>query len=173
MRIRPLGAIAALLVATAASGCLSAQRAQIPADERFGHRYGSDSAGGRETVMILPADSAASFFFYPAPFDTVHVRPAPFREGVAPEFQQLPVEVLVKGSFPDSCTELQDMEQRRSANIVEVTLRIRRPRGAVCAAVMRPYRFYFLLTGEYAPGHYTLKLNDEYVPFQVAAPDSE
>lgn len=163
---------ALVLVALVIQGCIGAQRAQPPPDDQFGHRYGDDADGARRTIVIRPADSAQTYFYYPAPFDTVHVRPAPFREGMPPESQELPVEVLVKGSFPDSCTELQDLEQHRTGNIIEAHLRIRKPRGAICAAVVRPYRFYFMLTGEYRPGHYTLKLNDIYVPFQVTPPSN-
>lgn len=123
--------------------------------------------------MIAPAETEVEYFYYPAYFDTVHVRHAPFEERVPFELQELPVEVLLKGSLPDSCTELHDLEQDRAGNIIDVTLRIRKPRGAVCAAVMRPYRFYFELPGEYRPGHYTLRLNNRIVPFQITAPPRE
>lgn len=166
-RLRSFLALSAAVLLT---GCVGSQRAQRPPDEQFGHRYGEESERGRRTIVITPADTARAYFYYPALFDTVHVRPAPFRQGIEAEIQRLPVEVLVKGAFPDSCTELDDLEQHRTGNIIEARLRIRRPQGAICAAVMRPYRFYFMLTGEYGPGHYTLKLNEIYVPFQVTPP---
>lgn len=160
-----------VLATTTLVGCASIQRAELSEDERFGHRYENAAAGGRETVMIVPPDSEEQFFFYPAPFDSVHVRAAPFREGTPPDLQELPVEVLVKGSFPDACTELHELDQNRTAHIIEVQLRIRRPRGSVCAAVARPYRFYFMLPDAYRPGHYTIKLNEEIIPFQISVPE--
>ncbi|HEX7072225.1 MAG TPA: hypothetical protein VF190_15540 [Rhodothermales bacterium] len=171
MRSQYLPPCVALAIAVGVSACISSGQSTRPADERFGHRYDDASAAGRTTVVIAPADTNVLYFYYPAPFDTVHVRPAPFREGLEPELQELPVEVLVKGTFPDACTELDDLEQERSANIVNVDLTIRRPRGSVCAAVARPYRFYFMLPGQYRPGHYTLLLNEEIIPFQISAPD--
>ena len=167
MMIRERGVVLIAIAVMAASGCVGLQGAQIPADERFGHRYDNPSAAGRQTIVLAPQDTTTTYFYYPAPFDTVHVRPAPFREGSDPAQQQVPVEVLVKGAFPDACSELDDLEIHRAAHIIEAKLTIRRPRGAVCAAVVRPYRFYFMLDGEYGPGHYTMKLNDEIVPFQA------
>ena len=52
---------------------------------------------------------------------------------------------------------------------MEITLDTRRPRGALCAAVMRPYRFYLTLEGTYAAGPWTLKLNGAAYPFEVKA----
>lgn len=148
-----------------------AQRAEKPPDERYGHRYVDELAGGdRETIVIVPADTTRQYFDFPAPFDTVHVRPAPFPPGSQADLQGVPVEVLVKGSLPDACIELHDLQQERTGHLLQARLMIRRPRGAVCATVVRPYRFYFMLPGRFVPGHYTLKLNERIVPFQVFAP---
>ena len=165
---RPLSAL--VLGLLFAGGCVSTGNVERPPDERFGHRPEGGGPLDRELVYLAPADSVVEYFHYPAPFDSVHVRAAPFAEDAAPELQRLPVEVLVKGSFPDACTELHDLEQDRTGHIVNATLEIRKPQGAVCAAVLRPYRFYFMLPGEYGPGHYTLKLNDRVIPFQITAP---
>ena len=48
---------------------------------------------------------------------------------------------------------------------------MRKPQGAVCDAVRRPYRFYLTLEGLYAPGNYTLTINATEVPFAVRIPD--
>ena len=40
---------------------------------------------------------------------------------------------------------------------------MRRPNGTVCASVMRPYRFYVLLEGNFDDGNYALKVNDRYI----------
>jgi hypothetical protein len=156
------------------AGCFGPRAAQEPPpDERFGHRYADEAPDGRSTIVIAPPDTAKAYFYYPAVFDTVHVRPAPFGDVTSDATSETKVEILVKGSFPDACTELHEAEQTRSGHIVEVDLQMRKPQGAVCAAVRRPYRFYLMLTGRYAPGNYTLLINGDEFPFEVRAPDAE
>ena len=45
---------------------------------------------------------------------------------------------------------------------------MRRRRGVLCASVVRPYRFYLVLEGQYEQGHYTLKINGVAHTFVVA-----
>ncbi len=151
----------------ALAGCLGTRSAEQPPDERFGHRP-AGAADGRPIVTTTPADSAVAYFFYPAPFDTVVVRPAPLTAGV--QGQQVEVEVLVKGAFPDACSELHEVEQVRTGHLITATLRMRKPQGRICASVRRPYRFYVLLDGRYGVGSYTLKLNGTAVPFVIHPP---
>lgn len=160
------GGVVALLYL---AGCGVSQPAVQGPDERFGHRPSSGSDADREVVVIdAPADDE-SYFFYPAPVDTVVVRAAPFDAG-ADASQRVPVEVLIKGAFPDACTELHAAEQERYGHMLDLDLQMRRPRGAVCATVVRPYRFYLMLEGEYEAGDYTLKVNGAVYTFQVAPP---
>ena len=165
-----MGAVLAALVLV---GCVASREAEVLPDQRFGHRP-ADGADGRDLVVLVPPDSSQEYFFYPALFDTLHVRPASLEAAAgaaaAAAAEAVPVEVLVKGSFPDACMELHAVEQERIGHLVNVELLMRRPRGSVCASVVRPYRFYFLLDGAYAPGAYTLKLNGTVKPFVVAAP---
>ncbi len=135
------------------SACGGARNAAQSPDEKFGHRFDGTAPDGRLTTVIAPPDSAVSYMFYPAVYDTLHIRHFP---SSGPDSE---VEVLVKGSFPDSCSELHDVSQSRVEHIVDLNLQMRKPRGTVCASVMRPYRFYVLLDGQYRPGPYTLKLN--------------
>ena len=44
---------------------------------------------------------------------------------------------------------------------------MRLPLETVCAAVVRPFRFYLVLDDAYAEGSYTLSLNGTTTPFQV------
>lgn len=155
-----------LALVVVAAGCLGSQPREVPPEQRFGHRY-EDDESGRETIVITPPDSARAYFYYPAPIDTARVRPALFDENVPADSQVVPVEVLVEGAFPDGCTRLHHVEQDRHGHVVDVYLEMRRPQGAVCASVYRPYRFYLLLEGGYGPGHYTLKLNGKPFPFEV------
>jgi hypothetical protein len=142
----------------------------VTVDEQYGHRYDGQAPDGRETHVIVPADDAEEYAIHPAVFDTVHIRPQ-----MLESLKEAPVkvELLIKGSFPDSCTRLHSLVQERAGNIVNVSLDMRRPRSAICASVVRPYRFYVELEGEYSAGNYTLKLNDSIRTFTIRPTDSK
>lgn len=142
----------------------------LPADLQFGHRTANGADGRRLVVELAPPDSTRPHFEYPAIYDSVYVRVAPFDASRSADVQQVPVEVLVKGSLPDVCTELHELRQRRIGHLVEVALRMQRPIGAVCRLISQPYRYYFTLEGEYGPGAYVLKLNGRIHTFTVRAP---
>lgn len=163
---RALGVL--LLVGAGCAGSRAAE--ETPPDQRFGHRYEEEAPDGRRTIAITPPDSAMAYFYYPATFDTVLVRPAPFDVNIPAQGQVVDVEVLVKGAFPDACMELHTIGQERTGNIINATLEMRRPQGAICASVRRPYRFYVALEGRYGLGNYTLKLNGEAILFQILPP---
>ena len=157
-----LGALAAGLALAACGG------PRQTADRRYGHRAAGWGPDGRETLLIVPADSA-SVFVYPAVVDSVAVRPA--QRSVAAG-EAVPVEVLVKGALPDACSALNAVTQTRTGHFVTMALTMRQPRGAVCAQVVRPFRFYVRLDSLFEPGSYTLTLNGRVTPFQIreAAP---
>ena len=151
----------ALMGVLVAAGCRPS--AELAPDERYGHR--PDEA--QQTLLIRPPDSTLTYYTYTAYFDTLHVRVGPPAVGETAR----PVEVLVKGALPDGCTELAGVEQERAGHLVTVALTTRRPRGAVCPQVVRPFRFYLDLDGRYEPGAYTLKVNDVVHPFMVRPPE--
>lgn len=145
------------------AACAGSGGAADPADA-FGQRVEDEE---RETLLITPPDSAQEFFYYPAYTSEIVVRSGDVAEG------RRPVELLIKGALPDACTELHDIAQERKGHLVEVTFETRRPKGAVCAQVVRPYRFYYTLAEPLAPGDYTLKLNGSVHPFTVQPPREE
>ena len=156
--------ILSLVCVVAFTGCAGIRQTERPPDEQFGHRYEGRASDGRETIVISAPEGDREYVYYPATLDTVHVRQA------IPESQDAAttqVEVLIKGGFPDACTELHSVDQTRAERILDVILQMRRPRGVLCAAVVRPYRFYLLLDGQYEPGHYSLKINGASHPFVV------
>lgn len=157
------------ILSVTVAACLGSKEVEQPADERYGHRFEEQGPEGRRTIAILPADSAESYFYYPAVVDTVHVRPAPLASDLTSQ-REIPVEILVKGSMPDGCTQMHDVLQERYGHIIHVTVQMRRPQGSVCTRVMRPYRFYLRLDGTYGEGSYTLKLNNRIFPFSVRTP---
>ena len=147
------------LVLAACGG--SSGAADGPDRDRFGYRVGSDP--NRETMLIRPLSDSTRYLVYPAVVDSIAVRPAgrPLPgDGVA-------VEVLIQGALPDACAELTDVTQSRDSQFVTVDLTMRQPRETVCAAVVRPFRFYLMLDGAYPTGSYLLRLNGKTVPFQV------
>jgi len=172
--MRLLSMACVLLVLGLATGCVGSREAEeVPPDQRFGHRYANSGPDGRMTTAISQPDSSVSYFYYPAVFDTVVVRPEPFAPDIPAASQQVTVEVLIKGAFPDACSELHDVAQERAGNILDVALMMRKPEGSICASVRRPYRFYMMLEGSYGIGHYTLKLNNKNVAFQIMASEDE
>ena len=152
-----------LLSCIAFSGCMALRPVQE--ENQFGHREDGTSDDGRQTIMISPPDESIEYRFFDATYETVSIRPD--RVTAANQATGVPVEVLVKGSFPDSCSELHDVTQQRAGNLVLVTLTMRRPQGAVCASVLRPYRYYLDLEGVFTPGPYSMKLNESSHTFTV------
>lgn len=147
-------------------GCTSVRKADLDPEKQFGHRA-EDSTDGRITTVIAPPKGDQAYRYNDAFVDEVSVRPA---RGIP---MPVPVEILVKGAFPDSCTELHEAVQKRSGNLIEVSLRTRRPQSALCASVVRPFRFYLTLEGVFEAGPYTLKLNGDAYPFEVHEPNKQ
>ncbi len=146
------------------AACAGSGGKTVSPDEQFGHRYEGIAPDGRETVLIEPGDSAESYIELPVVFDSVHVRPAR-REALAGE--AVPVEVLIKGALPDACSELNQPTQQRIEHLVDVALSVRRPRGGICAEVVRPFRFYLPLDGTFTAGAYSLRINGVVYPFRI------
>lgn len=153
-----------LVLSVSLAACAGTGDGSVSPDEQFGHRYEGVAPDGRETVLIQPADSSAEYIELPVLLDSVHVRPAR-REALPGE--AVPVEVLVKGALPDACSELNAAAQERLEHFINVTLTVRRPRGAVCAEVVRPFRFYLPLDGTFTPGAFVLRINGAAHPFRI------
>jgi hypothetical protein len=117
-------------------------------DKEFGHRRPERTPEDPDIISVAPPDTTRSFFYTEAPVMEVIPRAGPAENGL------VPMEIFVRGAFPDACYELHAVEQRRSAQLVDVTLTARRPQGAFCATVVRPYRF---------------SVNGKQVPFEVRA----
>ena len=167
MRIVPLGFLLAMAMLSA---CTGSREKAADRDSVFGDRYEGLASDGRETVLLATPDSATAYLVTDAVLDSVSVRP--MRRAVAPG-ESVPVEVLVKGALPDACSELNAAMQRRAGHLIDVELTMRRPRGAVCAQVVRPFRFYLPLSGRYEAGSYTLKVNGAVYPFRLRAADPD
>ncbi len=162
-----IAAISAVLVLLA--GCFGSQPETIPPDQRYGHRYPEEGPEGRMVVHLTPPEAGAEYFYYPAPVDTLHVRPAPFSYDAAGD-PVTQIEVLIKGAFPNGCYELSDVEQEAAAQLITLTLTMRTRQDALCPNARRPYRFYYELDGRFSPGAYLIKLNETNFTFMLDAP---
>lgn len=163
-----------LLMTLGLASCISFSRNEPLPEDRFGYRLEGTTDDGRTTITINPPAADVEYRYFPAGFESLHVRPGPpGTSGDAAGTAQdgIQVEILVKGAFPDACSELHDVSQERIGHFIEITLQMRRPVGSVCAAVLRPYRFYLTLDGRYAPGAYTLTLNGRTTPFEIRDAD--
>ncbi|MEM0963145.1 MAG: hypothetical protein AAGK21_11495, partial [Bacteroidota bacterium] len=129
--------------------------------DQFGYRIGSDD--GRETVLLYPVTDSTQYLVYPAVVDSVGVRPA----GRPASGDAVAVELLIQGALPDACAQLTDVRQQRQGQFVTVDLLMRQPKETVCAAVVRPFRFYLQLDEPFEAGAYTLRFNGSVRPFQV------
>lgn len=152
---RPL-AVALGAIVLLGAGC---RAARPPAPEAA---FGQREAGGEAETLLIEEPEQEAFFTYPAPVTGVT-----FRAGPAEADGRRPVELLIKGALPDACSALHDIRQRQAERLLDVTLEMRRPKGAVCAQVVRPYRFYYILEEPLEPGNYTLGLNGGVWPFTV------
>ena len=162
--MRPIRLMTLIVLVTFVGACATTGPAPDP-DTTFGHRVDGDDSDGRTTIVIAPAEQDVAYRFFEASYESVTIRP----DQITAENQTagVPVEVLIKGAFPDACSELHEMEQQRAGNLVLVTLTMRRPQGSVCASVLRPYRYYLDLEGTFRPGSYSLRLNDDTHAFVV------
>lgn len=150
------------------AGCAALPQNVAEPEQQFGHRVPGTTEDGRVTITINPPDEDVQYRFFDAVYEDVVFRPAPVSSGNVDE--GVSVEVLVKGAFPDSCSELHEVSQERSAHVIEASLIMRRPSGSVCATVLRPYRFYMMMEGYYTPGAYTVILNGRTHTFIVQQP---
>ena len=155
--------LALLLPFVASCGGTSNSASTGGTDDSAVDRFSDLVDDERETVMITTAEeSAGEFSMSPAVFDTVIVRSVP-----ATGSEARIVEVLLKGYFPDGCSELHDLTQANTEGGQTATLTMRRPQSAICTQVIRPYRFFFELEERFQPGEHTLTVNDKAFRFTV------
>ena len=153
------------------AGCLGSREQTVPPDQQFGHRYEGEGPEGRAVVHIDPIDSETDYHYYPAPVDTLHVRPAAYEMNAAGE-PTTRLELLIKGAFPNGCYRLHEVEEERAGHILNIDLVMRKPKDALCPNAQRPYRFYYVVDGQFTPGAYVIKLNALNFTFNLQEPAS-
>lgn len=83
--------------------------------------------------------------------------------------ESFPVRAMahVTGVVGDGCSELLPIEQIRDGNELVISIRRRRPVDAVCIQLAKLFDRSISLDGSFAPGDYTLRVNDVSVVFHV------
>lgn len=165
---------AAALAAFAAALALPACGLLKPTPEQqFGVYPPSETPEDSDILVVTPPESGQAYFYANAPINDDLINPTvPITVRFSPDpahGDSTRVELLIRGALPDACYELHDVAQRRSFSVIDVTLRVRRPQGAICATVVRPFRYYLLLDGHFGPGPYSLYVNGTERPFAVRA----
>lgn len=156
--------IVALALALAA--CRSGE-AVVDADAVFGHRFEHHDPDERSVLVPVEPPPGEEYFIYPAELSDIRIRQGSF------EPDGRPVELVLLGAFPDACTELYEVEEEAIGRMIEVTLTMWRPKGALCARVVRPYRFYYQIGDRLEPGAYTLRVNEAVKPFVVLPAEAD
>jgi hypothetical protein len=83
--------------------------------------------------------------------------------------ESFPVQVnaVVRGTLPDSCTEVGQISQERSGNAITVTIPTTRDPLALCAQALVPVEVTVALDGDFPSGEYTVTVNGVTVSFRV------
>ncbi len=152
------------------AGCVSSDPAALPPDLRYGHRYEREGPDGRLTMHITAPEPGRLYFRYPVPMDSAYVRSGPFST-TPPDSGSTTAEVLLKGTLPDACSDLDSVGYEKSGHLIRMSVIMRRPQGAVCAAISRPFRLYVDFEEPFAAGSYTLKIDDVVFPFEIRPPE--
>ncbi|HLE56255.1 MAG TPA: hypothetical protein VJB15_04165 [Rhodothermia bacterium] len=152
-----------ILVSVLFAGCISSG-SPATGPSGSGSSFEDDDDDERETVLIEPKEQAdIAYDVRPALFDTALIR-AQDRTAAGAL-----VEVLIKGYFPDGCSELNELNQEPARDGQTVSLTMRRPSDAICTQVVRPYRFFFTLDRRFELGRYVLSINGRPFSFEVSA----
>ena len=80
-----------------------------------------------------------------------------------------PVQVglVIRGTLPDACTEIADVQEQRSGNTITLTVQTNRPKDMMCAQVVTDFEHRYRLEGGFYSGDYTIDVNGFIVEFHV------
>jgi hypothetical protein len=77
------------------------------------------------------------------------------------------ISAMVRGTLPDSCTQVGEIAQTKSGNAVEVTIQTVRDPLALCAQALVPVEVAVDLEGDFPAGDYTVTVNGVSATFRV------
>lgn len=96
------------------------------------------------------------------PNGEMEIKPAPVHEVDIRIAESYPEQifVFVKGGLPDGCTAFNDFSIETAGNIFNITVTIKRPKDAVCAAVYGFFEKNIALGSDFIRGEtYTVNVN--------------
>jgi hypothetical protein len=75
-------------------------------------------------------------------------------------------QAFVEGEIGDGCNSLQPINQQRTDRRFDIAVTFRR-QGEICTMIMQMLNEWVPLNGAFAPGDYTLRVNDRTVQFRL------
>lgn len=145
-------------------GCFLLPKPRLAPEQRYGYRPPAQDAQEATIWTVTPAEPGRMYFYFDVPVSEVVPRVEP--RTTAPG-DSARVELLVKGSVPNDCYELESVTETRQARFVDLTLRMRRPQGVPCRTVVRYFHYYRVLRGVFAPGAYVFSANGASRPYEL------
>jgi inhibitor of cysteine peptidase len=87
-------------------------------------------------------------------------------DGVRVDFRENHYYAIVDGFYPDSCTQINDVQQEVNGNAFEFRLSTGKPDDLMCAQMLTQYEVALLLeTGGLLPGEYSVDVNERSTNF--------
>jgi hypothetical protein len=149
------GLVAMAAVALLLGGCTLADL--LPAENPDAPTSDSDSGSGGGAAGPTPTIAGGEIGLFQV--ESVEVV---IRESFPPQ-----ISALVRGTLPDSCTEIGEILQSKSGNAVEVTIQTVRDPLAMCAQALVPTEVAVALDGDFPAGDYTVTVNGVDATFRV------
>ena len=80
-------------------------------------------------------------------------------------------QAFLEGEIGDGCNSLQGINQQRTDRRFDIAVTFRR-QGEICTMIMQMLNEWVPLTGTFAPGDYTLRVNDQTFQFRLVSSGS-
>ena len=89
-------------------------------------------------------------------------------DGVVVEFQGNHYYAIVNGFYPDSCTQISEVQQEVEGSTFNLTLSTAKPSDLMCAQMITEFQVSLLLeTGGLLPGEYAVEVNERFTNFTL------
>jgi inhibitor of cysteine peptidase len=92
--------------------------------------------------------------------ESISANDAAMVDGVVVDFRDNHYYAVVNGFYPDSCTQISDVQQEVNGEKFKILLSTSRPGDLMCAQMLTEFEITLLLeTGGLLPGQYTVEVN--------------
>ena len=100
--------------------------------------------------------------------ETQSTNAAAMVDGVVVEFQGNHYYAIVNGFYPDSCTQISEVQQEVDGSTFNLTLSTAKPSDLMCAQMLTEFQVSLLLeTGGLLPGEYAVDVNERSTNFTL------